>query len=305
MQIFSKNCLLLVATLSLLTAVSSAVEKNILFKCADNLKLDTCFVKVPQNGDNLEINYVTDCGKGKECVEVGESYKCVKRANLLEEGDKCKIDQECKTGKCKGEKCSYLADNEECDGDENCGLNSSCVDVDGVSKCIAMIAEGQSCGVDVKGKCKAGLACGTVGDETSSTCQRRYSVADDTKVSNVSLCKGGKRVISTEKCKSRDDNIAEWNEYVEAFTEELEDFLKDDDIKQTEYIYAEGNFKYNTLGSKDVAEKYMDYTRKEIFSKVGSDDLDCVRDYFIRKALSSNKLSLSLLSSLLFFAILL
>ena len=303
MQIFSKNCLLLVATLSLLTAVSSAVEKNILFKCADNLKLDTCFVKVPQNGDNLEINYVTDCGKGKKCVEVGESYKCVKRANLLEEGDKCKIDQECKTGKCKGEKCSYLADNEECDGDENCGLNSSCVDVDGVSKCIAMIAEGQSCGEDIKGECKAGLACGTVGDETSSTCQKRYSVADDTKVSYYRLCKGGKTVDGI--CKSLPDNIAEWNEFVEAFTEELEDFLKDDDIKQTEYIYAEGNFKYNTLGSKDVAEKYMDYTRKEIFSKVGSDDLDCVRDYFIRKALSSNKLSLSLLSSLLFFAILL
>ena len=221
MQIFSKNCLLLVATLSLLTAVSSAVEENILFKCADNLKLDTCFVKVPQNGDNLEINYVTDCGKGKECAGVGESYKCVKRANLLEEGDKCKIDQECKTGKCKGEKCSYLADNEECDGDENCGLNSSCVDVDGVSKCIAMIAEGQSCGEDIKGECKAGLACGKVGDETTSTCQKRYSVADDTKASNYRLCKGGKRVAGI--CKSLPDNIAEWNEFVEAFTEELED----------------------------------------------------------------------------------
>ena len=303
MQIFSKNCLLLVATLSLLTAVSS-VDENILFKCADNLKLDTCFVKVPQNGDNLEIDYVTDCGKGKECVEVGESYKCVKRAYLLEEGDKCKIDQECKTGKCKGEKCSYLADNEECDGDENCGLNSSCVDVDGVSKCIAMIAEGQSCGEDIKGECKAGLACGTVGDETTSTCQRRYSVADDTKVSYYRLCKGGKSVDGI--CKSLPDNIAEWNEFVEAFTEELEDFLKDDDIKQSEYKHSSsGNFKFFTLGSKDVAEKYIDYTRKEVLSKAGSDDADCVRDYFIRKALSSNKLSLSLLSSLLFFAILL
>ena len=178
------------------------------------------------------------------------------------------------------------------------------MDVDGVSKCIAMIAEGQSCGEDIKGKCKAGLACGTVGDETSSTCQRRYSVADDTKASNVSLCKGGKRVAGI--CKSLPDNIAEWNEFVEAFTEELEDFLKDDDIKQSEYKFSSsGNFKFFTLGSKDVAKKYMDYSRKEIFSKVSSDDADCVRDYFIRKALSSNKLSLSLLSSLLFFAILL
>lgn len=302
MQIFNKNCILLVATLSLLTVVSSSDE--VLYKCADNLKLDTCLLKVPQNGDNPEINYVTDCGKGKICANAGESYKCVKRANLLEEGDKCKIDQECKTGKCKGEKCSYLADNEECDGNENCGLNSSCVTVDGGKKCIAMIGEGESCDGDVKGECKAGLVCGKVGDETASTCKKRYSVADGTMASHVRLCKGGVKLSSTNKCKSfsEDKKKAEWDKFVEAFSEELEDFLKDDDIKQTEYS-TPGTYKFFTLGSKDVAEKYIDYAKKEYISN--ADDADCVRDYFMREALSSNKLSLSLLSLLLFFAILL
>ena len=173
MQISYKNCIILIATLSLLAGVSCANDD--IYKCADNLKLDTCYLKVDgdSNKDIPDTKYVTDCGKGKICANAGESYKCVKRANLLEEGDKCKFDQECKTGKCNGEKCSYLADNEKCDGHENCGLNSSCVDVDGVDKCTAMIAEGESCGGDVKGECKAGLVCGKVGEETASTCKKR------------------------------------------------------------------------------------------------------------------------------------
>ena len=118
------------------------------------------------------------------------------------------------------------------------------------------------------------------------------------------LCKGGVRVTSTKKCKSlsEDKKKAEWDKFVEAFSEELEDFLKDDDIKQTEY-YTPGTYKFFTLGSKDVAEKYIDYAKKEYISN--ADDADCIRDYFMREALSSNKLSLSLLSLLLFFAILL
>ena len=302
MQISYKNCIILIATLSLLAGVSCANDD--IYKCADNLKLDTCklFVQGDSSKDIPDTQYVSDCGKGKKCVYVGDSYKCVKRANLLEEGDKCKLDKECKTGKCKGEKCSYLADNEECDGDQNCGLNSSCVTVDGVKKCLAMIAEGQSCDGDAKGECKAGLVCGKVGDENAKTCKKRYSVADDTQVSNYRLCKGGD--IDSGKCKAITEDKAEWDEYVKAFSEELEDFLKDDDIKQTEYYdYDEDN--YYTLGSKDVAEKYVDYKYKEAISKAGSDDADCVRDYLIRDALSSNKLSISTISLLLLFAILL
>ena len=131
------------------------------------------------------------------------------------------------------------------------------------------------------------------------------SVADDTKVSNSELCKGGDYDYYTRKCKATTEDKAEWDEYVKAFSEELEDFLKDDDIKQSDYFYENDYNKFKTLGSKDVAEKYIDYAYKEAISKAGSDDADCVRDYLIRDVLSSNKLSISTISLLLLFAILL
>ncbi len=75
------------------------------YKCADELKLDTCYL---ESGSDT---YVKACGKGKTCEQTeGGAYACVKRKNLLEEGDKCIVDEECQSGVCKDKKCTVLKD---------------------------------------------------------------------------------------------------------------------------------------------------------------------------------------------------
>ena len=82
------------------------------YKCADDLELDTCYLK---KATETEITYyLKACKKGKTCSEEpdddsGVGY-CYKEIELLEEGDKCVLDEECKTQKCSQNKCAYLAD---------------------------------------------------------------------------------------------------------------------------------------------------------------------------------------------------
>ena len=54
--------------------------------------------------------------------------------------------------------------------------------------------------------------------------------------STDSLCKGDLRG-DDDKCKAQETDKSEWDKYVEEYTKELEDFLEDDDIKQSDYFY--------------------------------------------------------------------
>ena len=71
------------------------------YKCADDLKLDTCYLSTSTD------EYVKACATGKTCEETeGGAYACVKRKTLLEEGDKCIVDEECQSDLCKDKKCT-------------------------------------------------------------------------------------------------------------------------------------------------------------------------------------------------------
>lgn len=191
--------------------LSFVVSVDDVYKCADNLKLDTCFLKL--SGDQGNTYYVSACGKGKDCVQVGESFKCVKRAYLLEEGDKCEVDSECKTLHCTSNKCSYVSDNGDCKVSNECGLNSSCRS----GKCLAMIEEGGACtGADADAQCKTGLVCGSTTAGGSNTCIKKFSVADGSYASTSSLCKSSE--IKGDKCTpDSTERKAEWDAYAEAY----------------------------------------------------------------------------------------
>ena len=126
-----------------------------------------------------------------------------------------------------------------------------------------------------------------------------YSV-DDGKTVTVSedydegqLCKSGD-VDSDNKCIEKEKKATEWKNYVDAFQKELDDGIDE----KTKWFDEKG---YCTLGSKTVAEKYVEYKYKD---EIGTgDDSDCIKDYFIRQELSSNGLNISSISLLLLFTI--
>ena len=222
----------------------------------------------------------------------------------MDEGDKCLVSKECKTGICdqNKKKCVFVADGAECTDSENCGYKSFCQryteGTEPKGKCAPLIAEGQSCKDDksVVSQCKFWLVCGAVDGAVDYTCIKMYSV-DDGKTVTVSedydegqLCKSGD-VDSDNKCRKKEKKATEWKNYVDAFQKELDDGIDDE---KTKWFDEKG---YCTLGSKTVAEKYVEYKYKD---EIGTgDDADCIKDYFIRQELSSNGLNISSISLLL------
>ena len=255
------------------------------YKCADELELDTCYLKKATKTDITY--YVKACKKGKTCNR--NSGYCYKKIELLEEGDKCVIDEECKTQKCSGNKCAYLADGEECHGDEQCGIKSKCSGLYS-RKCAAYVGEGASCGEEAP--CRPGLVCGKIGDDEDEKCIKQFSVENGKKVSNAFLCKSG--IIDDGKCTDLTEKKSEWDAYVEEYIDEQEDVLKEDKEKLSNF-----DSDYYTLNSKSVTEKYVEYEYKK---EIGTgDDADCIKDYFIQYELSSYSLRFSFVSLLLLF----
>lgn len=154
------------------------------YKCADELKLDTCYLSTST------YTYVKACGKGKTCEQTGGgAYACVKRKNLLEEGDKCIDDKECQSGVCKDKKCTVLKDGDTCKQyhDENCGNGSYCKepkDSNGSYTCAKYLAPGADCNTaeDPYAQCITGYECIKAGDSTKKTCVQYYSLADGTAI---------------------------------------------------------------------------------------------------------------------------
>ena len=273
----------IIITFAIIYLVAS--EQTETYKCADELELDTCYLT---KATDTEITYyVKACKKGKTCNR--NSGYCYKKIELLEEGDKCVIDEECKTQKCSGNKCAYLADGEECNRDEQCGIKSECKS----GKCVAYVGEGASCkAVDgVQPPCRPGLICGKIEDDEDEKCIKQFSVENGKKVSNAFLCKSG--IIDDGKCIDLTEKKSEWDAYVEEYIDEQEDVLKEDKKKLSDFEYS------YTLNSKSVAEKYVEYKYKKAIGT--GDDADCIKDFYIRQELSSYSLRFSFVSLLLLF----
>ena len=77
----------------------------------------------------------------------------------------------------------------------------------------------------------------------------------------------------------------EYTDYVEEYTKQLAEIVKDEDVKISQL-----NSQY--FNNKELIEKYVDYKYKD---QIPSTDGDCVRDYFINQE-GSKFLNLSLLS---------
>ena len=159
------------------------------YKCADELKLDTCYLSTST------YTYVKACGKGKTCeLTEGGAHACVKRKNLLEEGDKCIDDEECQSGVCKDKKCTVLKDGDTCKQyhDENCGNGSYCKkpkDSTGSYTCTKYLAPGADCNTaeDPYARCPIGYECIKAGDSTKKTCVQFYSLDDGTVINNYNF----------------------------------------------------------------------------------------------------------------------
>ena len=277
----------IIITFAIIYLVAS--DQTETYKCADALELDTCYLEKETETD--KTYYVKACKKGKTCHTDSDGGYCYKDIELLEEGDKCVLDKECKTQKCSQNKCAYLADGEECNESYQCGIKSKCYG--SPSKCVAYVGEGASCKeVDgVEPPCRPGLVCGKIEDDEEKTCIKQFSVENGKKVSDWRLCKNG-NIGNDKKCTDLTEDKSEWDAYVEEYIDEQEDVLKEDKKKLSDFEYSV------TLNSKSVAEKYVEYAHKK---EIGTgDDADCIKDYFIQQ-LSSYSLRFSFVSLLLLF----
>ena len=92
------------------------------------------------------------------------------------------------------------------------------------------------------------------------------------------------------------DRQPAFDEYVKAFSDEIDDILDNDDYLEY-YMLTEDD---NTFGIKKLKEKWVEVEHySEIADAASEDDKDCVRDYYIRQ-MSSNKLYFSLFGLILF-----
>lgn len=303
-----KNIIFLI-TITFLLSVSC--ENS--YKCADELKLDTCHLTVQEtvDGNTNNIYYVSPCKKGKKCeIDNDGLGTCVKRerTELLKQGEKCKIDEECKTGICDNGKCGYIPDGGDCHFSETCKANSVCTINNGKLACTPLVGKDSECSSD--DQCKLGLLCNGI----SKKCTQMFSLDDGEAANNGYLCKSGiiinNKCVTTSvvdatctenKCKIKYDNqeqiaYCSRDNYVEKYicpiqsdSEALKNFIKIfqdkvDDIDDEEEFDVEDYSARLTLNyNKDLLEAYTAITYDSVFKNAD----DCVKDFFYRQADSS------------------
>ena len=319
----------------LLLAISSIYSSTV-YKCGSDLKLDTCYLEDTENvGEDIKKTiYVDACPKGKVCNERGGpdlslTSQCIKVKYPLEEGKKCASNSECISGKCDNDKCAAADEGGKCAQDRECKLGLYCLGETDNKTCKKYLGKDATCGDDTA-LCGLGLYC------YDSKCTPMYSL-DNGKATNIDeLCKSGHsysnngvaqcgEVKSVGTCsnttsraelvltfesdytttcfcpcdnyRERLERKTEWNDYVKALTEEIDDILEDEERYQ---YYQLNSFDYDqSFGIKKLKEKWIEYYKFDEISLASSeDDKDCVRDYYIRQ-LSSNKLYLSVFGILL------
>ena len=311
----------------LLIAFSSIATADVTkYKCASDLKLDTCYLRDEQTTTDSTTTtiYVDACHKGKVCqgsTFAFGSSQCVKVNFLLQEGEKCESPSECVSGKCENKKCKSIEDGAACEDTNECKIGSYCKN----DVCAKYLAKGADCSGDSEG-CRPGLVC------SNNVCVPLFSLDNGEKSGPDSGCKSGhsyynndgyqcgivksvtacttgasssEAVItfasdvtvscdcdSSSGCAQLQNDIDTqevYNKYIEEVTDRINDILEDEDVIENYKITKDAN----SFGIKKLKELYVEYAHyDEIALAESDDDKDCVRDYFIRQ-MSSNKLYLS------------
>ena len=176
--------IVLTVLLTFLSIVVSKTETEV-FKCASDLKLDTCYLKnvVETDTEKTTTVYLDACSKGKYCVESNSGpmlSQCMKVKYLLKEGDKCISSSECYSGICTNEKCAIIADGSKCSSDKECALGSYAKRATEGFVCTKYAAKDADCSDT---ECRPGLIC-----SDDKKCIPIYSLANGEKSDTDSAC---------------------------------------------------------------------------------------------------------------------
>ena len=163
--------------------------------CAEELQEPgVCYLT--REEDDFYIMYVKACKSGKVCQSYQDGFsKCVEKAEKREEGEKCVVGEECKTGIC-GKKngktignCAGIEAGGECESHNQCKYGYYC-STD--NKCTSYSKEGESC--TKRYECDIGLAC------SDSKCVKVLSKnVGETSYLDIE-CKTLKLDVETNKC---------------------------------------------------------------------------------------------------------
>ena len=302
-------------------------------KCADDLKLDTCYVYGKEG--ETSVTYVKACSKGKVCETDEGVGTCVKYKRKLEEGKKCESNVECLSGICKDKKCSVLKDGDTCESRDECGLSSYCKSSNGEKKCAPLGGQGDYC--INENDCKIGFDC----NDQLSQCVEMFTGTNGYESRNPLICQSGtahnykeennnyKWICATytavrETCEGTDNSKTckvsvnygnttkeeeincpkNWNDeyicptkqtqYFEKYKKAFKEKINDLSDDDKKNKYISRKHFYK----KEVQEAYADY----YYYDASDPNNDCIRDYYIREA-SSNFFSISMLLLTTFFLI--
>ena len=171
------------------------LETTYAFKCADELKIDTCYLEAEvKNGEDTVVTcYMKACPKNKKCTLVestnGEDYcHCVKVKEYIKDGDSCLFNKECQSGNCVNKKCAYIEDGEKCSSARSCNKKSSCNYFNGF-RCTPLSNKNEQC--NSSNDCGFGLLCNK--EINSSICTEMFSLEDGKESSEDFLCASGRR----------------------------------------------------------------------------------------------------------------
>ena len=174
------------------------------YKCADDLKLDTCYLRTEvEKGENTEVTYyVKGCSNNKKCINIridnsGYLNQCVKVKKYKKQGDSCVLNEECQSGYCSNGKCSYIEDGKQCEYNQLCKTNSTCKwnGLEGnKGVCVALSSKDNEC--TSSNDCPFGLLCNKA--VFPSVCTEMFSLDIGKDSSEDFLCESGKQYIG--KC---------------------------------------------------------------------------------------------------------
>lgn len=305
--------------------VFSFCKTKEIYKCADDIKLNTCYAEYEEEiGEETTYTYfVKGCSKNKKCVKANGFGQCMKVKEKREVDESCDHNVDCVTGLCNGGKCKA---NTKCDhDDESCDKNQYCL----LGACVSMIKTGNVCSSDdddyddLTSHCEYGALCGKTGDDITYKCTKMYSLSDGTKSTNKFLCKSGQthngKCVSTSikesTCSSEHQCKITYKEGTNSEDESIEceenykgDYscpLQSDSKEWEKYIE-----KFNKVidkdpkkirlatvnrihyGDYDLAKKSVDFFQSQMVNKDDGDN-KCIRNYFYREALNSQVLHYS------------
>ena len=175
-----KNIMLFLISTSLLV---SLVQSKI--KCADEIKLDTCYLEGTEG--ETRVTYVKACGGGKVCTEeeYGNIGICVKPKELRNEDEKCTSPLECRSGICTDNKCAIKKENDACKKDDECGKSAVCKGTEDSKVCKPLSGKNGECTNEYH--CQIGLTC------SNNKCIEHFSLDVGSVTDDDYACKTGKK----------------------------------------------------------------------------------------------------------------